>query len=49
MEFLSNDIEIVDSCPWCGDTDYDLWGNEVRGFQAVKCHECGLIYIYITG
>lgn len=46
MGFLSNDIEVVESCPWCGDTNYDLWGNKVRGFQAVKCHECGLIYIY---
>lgn len=46
MEFLSNDIEVVGSCPWCGDTNYDLWGNKVRGFQSVKCRECGLIYIY---
>lgn len=46
MEFLSNDIEIVDSCPWCGGKDHNLWGNEVRRFQAIKCSECGLIYVY---
>lgn len=46
MGILSIDIEVVDSCPWCEGTDYYFWGNEVRGFQAVKCRDCGLIYIY---
>jgi Zn ribbon nucleic-acid-binding protein len=32
-------------CPYCGGGDYDRWATE-RGFSAVKCIDCGFIYLH---
>jgi Zn ribbon nucleic-acid-binding protein len=32
------------NCPYCGQNESSLWANE-NGFSAVKCSECGLVYV----
>lgn len=32
------------NCPFCNNRDYSVWAEE-NGFFAVKCSECGLIYV----
>lgn len=32
------------NCPFCNNKDYSVWAEE-NGFFAVKCSECGLIYV----
>jgi 2-polyprenyl-3-methyl-5-hydroxy-6-metoxy-1,4-benzoquinol methylase len=31
-------------CPLCNDKEYGLWGTD-NGFSAVKCKNCGLVYV----
>lgn len=31
-------------CPCCGSDDARAWGSE-NGFEAVKCRECGMVYV----
>ena len=36
---------MLESCPWCASSEQKSWGGRVRGFQAVTCKGCGLIYV----
>ena len=45
MEFIDDDREDLNACPWCGAEEADPWGRPVRGFVSALCKTCGLIFI----
>ncbi len=45
ISFEKSDFENLSACPWCDSLNYKPWGGVVRGFEAVKCQDCSLIFI----
>lgn len=35
----------LDCCPWCQSKRSEPWGRKVRGFVAVRCEDCDVVYI----
>jgi 2-polyprenyl-3-methyl-5-hydroxy-6-metoxy-1,4-benzoquinol methylase len=41
---MATDLLETINCPYCGGSQADPWGVE-RGFQAVRCRDCSLLYV----
>lgn len=41
-----DNFEELESCPWCGSTKYQPWGEQsYPGFLSVECGDCHVVYV----